>query len=205
MSRVNSMDLALRARAEAVIPGGMYGHQSVALMPEGYPQFFARAEGAHLWDVDGNRYLDMLSGLAVNALGHAHPQVIGAISAQLSTLGHVSNFFATPTQIALAEKLNAMTPGSHAKKTALFSTGAEAIENAIKIARSYTKRSRAYHDLVPAHRYGTPKEIAGAVEYLASDVTGYFIGHVLPVDGGFMAGGMPSLRLHIAAPEELHH
>ena len=68
---------------------------------------FVRGEGVHLWDADGNRYLDLLAGLAVNALGHAHPQVLGAISAQLSTLGHVSNFFATPTQIALAEKLAA--------------------------------------------------------------------------------------------------
>ncbi|MGB4628739.1 MAG: aminotransferase class III-fold pyridoxal phosphate-dependent enzyme, partial [Propionicimonas sp.] len=66
---------------------------------------FVRGEGAYLWDADGNRYLDLLAGLAVNALGHAHPQVLGAISAQLSTLGHVSNFFATPTQIALAERL----------------------------------------------------------------------------------------------------
>ena len=57
---------------------------------------FVRGEGVHLWDADGNRYLDLLAGLAVNALGHAHPQVLGAVSAQLSTLGHVSNFFATP-------------------------------------------------------------------------------------------------------------
>ncbi len=68
---------------------------------------FVRGEGTSLWDADGNRYLDLLAGLAVNALGHAHPQVMGAISAQLSTLGHVSNFFATPTQIALAERLAA--------------------------------------------------------------------------------------------------
>lgn len=57
---------------------------------------FVRGEGVHLWDADGNRYTDLLAGLAVNALGHAHPQVIAAISAQLGTLGHVSNFFATP-------------------------------------------------------------------------------------------------------------
>ena len=78
MSRVNSMDLALRARAEAVIPGGMYGHQSVALMPEGYPQFFARAEGAHLWDVDGNRYLDFMCGYGPNLFGYGHAASDGA-------------------------------------------------------------------------------------------------------------------------------
>ena len=74
---------------------------------------FVRGEGCHLWDADGNRYLDLLAGLAVNSLGHAHPQVLGAISAQLSTLGHVSNFFATPTQIALAERLTAVTTANH--------------------------------------------------------------------------------------------
>ena len=56
---------------------------------------FSHGEGIHLWDVDGNRYTDLLAGIAVNSLGHAHPAVTSAISAQLSTLGHVSNFFAT--------------------------------------------------------------------------------------------------------------
>jgi acetylornithine aminotransferase len=66
---------------------------------------FVRGEGVHLWDADGKQYLDLLAGIAVNALGHAHPALLGTISTQLSTLGHVSNFFATPTQVALAEKL----------------------------------------------------------------------------------------------------
>ncbi|HET7386657.1 MAG TPA: acetylornithine transaminase [Nocardioidaceae bacterium] len=65
----------------------------------------ARGEGAYVWDVDGNRYLDLLGGIAVNALGHAHPALVGAVNDQLSTLGHVSNFFATEPQIALAERL----------------------------------------------------------------------------------------------------
>ena len=99
---------------------------------------FVRGEGVNLWDADGNRYLDMLSGLAVNALGHAHPQVIGAISAQLSTLGHVSNFFATPTQIALAEKLTAVTtandPGREAR-VFFTNSGTEANEAGFKITR----------------------------------------------------------------------
>ena len=99
---------------------------------------FVRGEGVNLWDADGNRYLDMLSGLAVNALGHAHPQVIGAISAQLSTLGHVSNFFATPTQIALAEKLTAVTTANdHGREARVFFTnsGTEANEAGFKITR----------------------------------------------------------------------
>ncbi|MEZ5201136.1 MAG: acetylornithine transaminase [Micropruina glycogenica] len=105
---------------------------------------FVRGEGVHLWDADGNRYLDLLAGLAVNSLGHAHPQVIGAISAQLSTLGHVSNFFATPTQIALAEKLDALVtadaPGLPAR-VFFTNSGTEANEAGFKITRR-TGRTR---------------------------------------------------------------
>ncbi|MGD7708025.1 acetylornithine transaminase [Microlunatus sp. Y2014] len=94
---------------------------------------FVRGEGCHLWDADGRKYLDLLAGLAVNALGHAHPLVLSAITSQLSTLGHVSNFFATPAQIALAERLVAMT-GTHAK-VFFTNSGAEANEAAFKITR----------------------------------------------------------------------
>ncbi len=107
-------------------------------------RIFVRGEGAHLWDADGNRYLDLLAGLAVNALGHAHPQVLGAISAQLSTLGHVSNFFATPTQIALAERLTgfvtANAPGLEAR-VFFTNSGTEANEAGFKITRR-TGRTR---------------------------------------------------------------
>lgn len=114
-----------------------YGH---ALMNTFGPpkRVFVRGEGAHLWDADGNRYLDLLAGLAVNALGHAHPQVLGAISAQLSTLGHVSNFFATPTQIALAERLTSFVtvnaPGLEAR-VFFTNSGTEANEAGFKISR----------------------------------------------------------------------
>lgn len=105
---------------------------------------FVRGEGVHLWDADGARYLDLLAGLAVNALGHAHPQVLGAISAQLSTLGHVSNFFATPTQIALAERLAGFVttnaPGLEAR-VFFTNSGTEANEAGFKISRR-TGRTR---------------------------------------------------------------
>src|SRR4051794_36770591 len=65
----------------------------------------ARGEGCYVWDADGNRYLDLLGGIAVNALGHGHPALVGAVTEQLGTLGHVSNFFATEPQVALAERL----------------------------------------------------------------------------------------------------
>ncbi|MBP5990670.1 MAG: 4-aminobutyrate--2-oxoglutarate transaminase [Piscinibacter sp.] len=105
--------------------------------------FFAdRADNAELWDVEGQRFIDFAGGIAVMNSGHGHPKVVAAIEAQLKKFTHTC-YQVVPYEsyIALAEKLNALTPGSHAKKTALFSTGAEAIENAIKIARSYTKRS----------------------------------------------------------------
>jgi 4-aminobutyrate aminotransferase len=105
--------------------------------------FFAeRAQGAELWDAEGQRYIDFAGGIAVMNVGHGHPKVVAAIEAQLKRFTHTC-YQVVPYEsyIALAEKLNQITPGTHAKKTALFSTGAEAIENAIKIARAHTKRS----------------------------------------------------------------
>ncbi len=105
--------------------------------------FFAdHAENAELWDIEGRRYIDFAGGIAVLNTGHRHPKVIAAIEAQLKRFTHTC-YQVVPYEgyIALAEKLNALTPGTHAKKTALFSTGAEAVENAIKIARAHTKRA----------------------------------------------------------------
>jgi len=105
--------------------------------------FFAeRAQGAELWDVEGNRYIDFAGGIAVMNVGHGHPKVLAAVQAQLQRFTHTC-YQVVPYEgyVALAEKLNQLTPGTHAKKTAFFSTGAEAIENAIKIARVHTKRS----------------------------------------------------------------
>jgi 4-aminobutyrate aminotransferase len=129
----HSLNEQLMARKAAATPRG------VGVMGT----FFAdRAENAELWDVEGRRYIDFAGGIAVMNTGHCNPKVVAAIEAQLKRFTHTC-YQVVPYEsyIALAEKLNAMTPGAHAKKTALFSTGAEAIENAIKIARSYTKRS----------------------------------------------------------------
>jgi 4-aminobutyrate aminotransferase len=105
--------------------------------------FFAdRALGAELWDVEGRRYIDFAGGIAVMNVGHGHPKVVAAVKAQLERFSHTC-YQVVPYEsyIALAERLNQITPGTHAKKTAFFSTGAEAIENAVKIARAHTKRS----------------------------------------------------------------
>jgi acetylornithine/N-succinyldiaminopimelate aminotransferase len=106
----------------------------------GRPQrVLVRGEGCHVWDTDGRRYLDLLGGLAVNVLGHAHPAVTKAVTAQLETLGHVSNFFATEPQVMLAERVRAVAGGDG--RVFFTNSGAEAVETAFKIARR-TGRSR---------------------------------------------------------------
>ncbi len=104
--------------------------------------FFAeRAENAELWDVEGKRYVDFAGGIAVLNTGHLHPTVVAAVEQQLKRFSHTC-FQVAPYEsyVALAERLNAAAPGDHAKKTLLLTSGAEAVENAVKIARAYTKR-----------------------------------------------------------------
>ena len=99
-----------------------------------------RGQGVHLWDADGKEYTDLLAGIAVNCLGHAHPAIVEAVTTQLSTLGHVSNFFTTPAQVRLAEELISLTlPGRpvHESRVFLANSGTEANEAAFKIARRH--------------------------------------------------------------------
>jgi len=104
--------------------------------------YAVRAENAELWDAEGRRYLDFAAGIAVNNTGHRHPAVMAAVAEQAQAFTHTC-FHVAPYEgyIRLAERLNAMTPGDFAKKTVLVTTGAEAVENAIKMARAYTGRS----------------------------------------------------------------
>ena len=94
-----------------------------------------RGEGCYVWDAEGRRYLDLLAGIAVNVLGHAHPFLTSAITAQLATLGHVSNFFATPLQVALAERLLELVQAPPGSAVFFGNSGAEANEAAIKLTR----------------------------------------------------------------------
>jgi len=123
---------ALMARREAAIPRGPY-HAT--------PLFAAKAEGAVIEDVDGNRFIDFAGGIGCLNMGHRAPRVVAAIREQLEKYLHLC-FSVTPYEsyIAVAEKLNALAPGKFPKKTFIINTGAEAVENAIKIARAYTRR-----------------------------------------------------------------
>jgi 4-aminobutyrate aminotransferase / (S)-3-amino-2-methylpropionate transaminase / 5-aminovalerate transaminase len=124
--------LELMKRREVAVPRGI---------AHGTPIFAARAEGAVLEDVDGNRFIDFAGGIGCNNAGHRAPRVVAAIREQVDAFLHTC-FSVAPYEkyIAVAEKLNAITPGTFAKKTILVNSGAEAIENAIKIARFYTRR-----------------------------------------------------------------
>jgi 4-aminobutyrate aminotransferase / (S)-3-amino-2-methylpropionate transaminase / 5-aminovalerate transaminase len=123
---------ALMGRRQAAIPRGPYS---------AVPIFMTSAEGATMEDVDGNRYLDFAGGIGCLNVGHHAPRVTAAIKEQLEKHLHLC-FAVTPYEsyVALAEKLNSLTPGKFAKKTILVNSGAEAVENSIKIARAYTKR-----------------------------------------------------------------
>jgi 4-aminobutyrate aminotransferase / (S)-3-amino-2-methylpropionate transaminase / 5-aminovalerate transaminase len=106
------------------------------------PVYIERADNAELWDVEGRRFIDFAGGIAVVNTGHLHPRVKAAVAKQLEAFTHTCVMI-TPYGVAveLAEKLNALVPGPAPKKTMLVTTGAEAVENAIKIARAHTRRS----------------------------------------------------------------
>ena len=134
---------ALHERRKAVVSAGL---------TNGFPVYIERADGAIVRDVDGNQILDLGSGIAVTTVGHAVPEVIDAVSAQVAAFTHTC-FMVTPYEsyVAVCEELAALTPGTHDKTSALFNSGSEAVENAVKIARLATGRQaiivfdHAYH------------------------------------------------------------
>ncbi len=94
-----------------------------------------RGEGAHVWDADGRRYLDLVGGIAVNALGHAHPAVVDAVTRQIATLGHTSNLYVNPVAVELAEELLDVAGLAGQAKVLFANSGAEAVEAAVKLSR----------------------------------------------------------------------
>jgi acetylornithine/N-succinyldiaminopimelate aminotransferase len=135
--------------AAAIVPSSsgadwLARYSSSLLGVFGTPQrVLVRGAGCLVWDADGKEYLDLLGGIAVNALGHAHPFVTSVISSQLATLGHVSNFFTSPTQVALAEKLLEISHAPAGSKVFFANSGTEAVEAAFKLARRNTGVSGA--------------------------------------------------------------
>ncbi|QKJ66773.1 4-aminobutyrate--2-oxoglutarate transaminase [Deefgea piscis] len=175
-----SNNQTLRQRQAAATPRG------VGVMA---PFFIERALNAELWDVEGRRFIDFAGGIAVLNTGHCHPTVSAAVQKQLAAFTH-SCYQVVPYEsyIALAERINALTPGTHAKKTAFFSSGAEAVENAIKIARAATARSAV---------------IAFTGGFHGRTMMGMALtGKVTPYKVGF--GPFPGEVYHAPFPQELH-
>jgi len=151
MARPNSRDRELRERAAAVIPGGMYGHQSVGLLPDDYPQFFQRGEGAHIWDADGTRYLDFMCAYGPNLFGYANPEIDAAYVRQLG----LGDTLTGPTglMVELAEAMVGMV--SHADWAIFCKNGTDATTMALTTARAHTRRRKvvrakgAYHGAAP--------------------------------------------------------
>ena len=174
--QVETADQKLRARARRVIPGGMYGHMRADGLPAGYPQFFARGEGCHIWDVDGRRYVDFMCSWGPNILGHKHPAVLEAVQRQLAA-GDCLN---GPTErlVELAERLVRLVP---AADWALFSkNGTDATTTCVTLARAETGRKKilaargAYHGAVPwctPYPFGvTAEDRAHLIEYVYNDI-----------------------------------
>ncbi|HEY1448531.1 MAG TPA: aminotransferase class III-fold pyridoxal phosphate-dependent enzyme [Caulobacteraceae bacterium] len=145
------IDKALQERARAVIPGGIYGHQSTRLMPDDYPQFFARARGAKLWDVDGHELLDFMCAYGPNLLGYGDEAVDAAFQRQLD-LGDTMTG-PTALMVELAEAMTSMI--SHADWAIFCKNGTDATLISLMTARAHTRRSTiilakgAYHGAAP--------------------------------------------------------
>jgi 4-aminobutyrate aminotransferase len=148
-----------------------------------------RAENAEIWDKQGNRYIDFAAGIAVVNTGHRHPRVIAAVKAQLDRFTHTCHQVVPyENYVALAERLNALLPGDFAKKTIFATTGAEAVENAVKIARHYTGRAAV---------------VAFAGGFHGRTFMGMALtGKVQPYKAGF--GPMMGDVWHLPFPVELH-
>lgn len=147
-----------------------------------------RAENAEIWDKEGNRYIDFAAGIAVVNTGHRHPRVIEAVKAQLDRFTHTCHQVVPyENYVALAERLNEIVPGNFAKKTIFVTTGAEAVENAVKIARAATGRQAVV-------------AFGGAFHgrtFMGMALTG----KVVPYKVGF--GAMPGDVFHVPFPVEL--
>lgn len=176
----NFTNAALFARREAAIPRGV-GHS--------HQIFIDKGENAEVWDVEGRRFIDFAGGIAVLNTGHRHPAVIQAVKDQLDKYTHTCfQVLAYEPYVELAERINAKAPGNFAKKTVFLTTGAEAVENAIKIARAATGRSGVI--------------CFGGGYHGRTMMTLAMTGKVAPYKTGF--GPFPAEVFHATFPNALH-
>ena len=171
---------ALLARRQAAIPRGVgFSH----------PIFIERGENAEIWDVEGRRFIDFAGGIAVLNTGHRHPKIVQAVKDQLDHYTHTCfQVLAYEPYVELAERINAKAPGNFAKKTLFLTTGAEAVENAIKIARAHTGRSGVI--------------AFGGGYHGRTLLTLGLTGKVVPYKTGF--GPFPAEVFHARFPNALH-
>ena len=170
----------LHERRMAAVPRGV-GHATAI--------YAKRAKNAEIWSEDGKRYIDFAAGIAVVNTGHQHPKIVAAVEEQLKTFSHAC-FQVTPyeTYVRLAERLNAIAPVASPAKTILFSTGAEAVENAVKVARAFT---------------GRPGIVSFSGGFHGRTLMGMALtGKVVPYKKGF--GPFPADVYNVAFPNEYH-
>ncbi|MBQ0961465.1 4-aminobutyrate--2-oxoglutarate transaminase [Ideonella sp. 4Y11] len=179
-AKTTATNQALMARRRAALPTGL---------GQTYEVFVDRAENAEVWDVEGKRYIDFAGGIAVLNTGHRHPKIVEAVKAQLDQVHHTCfQVVAYEPYVELAEQLIARTPGNFAKKAYFLSTGAEAVENAVKIARAATKRQAV---------------IAFGGGFHGRTLLGMALtGKVAPYKAGF--GPFPAEIYHAEFPNPLH-
>lgn len=170
----------VQARKEDAIARG------VGMMTQVYAD---RAENSEIWDIEGNRYIDFAAGIAVVNTGHRHPKIIKAVKAQLDRFTHTCHQVVPyENYVSLAERLNGLVPGDFAKKTVFVTTGAEAVENSVKIARAATGRSAVIAFTGGFH----------GRTFMGMSLTG----KVFPYKAGF--GAMPADVYHVPMPIDLH-
>src|SRR5579863_4424778 len=204
----NSADAALRRRAHAVIPNGLWGHQNAGSLPEGYPQFFARAEGCRLWDVDGREFIDLMCSWGPIILGHHHPAVEEAAERQ-ARAGDCMNGPGAAL-VDLAETF--VDTVAHADWIELQKNGTDATTLCVTIARAHTQRRKiliargSYHGASPLFSPSligmTPEDRVHVIYYEYNDV-GSLREAARAADGDLAAVLVTAFRHDVRREQEL--
>jgi glutamate-1-semialdehyde 2,1-aminomutase len=205
-ARTGANDERLRQRAQAVIPGGIYGHMSATALPPEYPQFFSRSEGSHVWDVDGNEYVDLMCSFGPIILGHKHPKVEAAAAAQRADGDTQAGPGAAMVEAAelLVDRV------AHADWAMFGKNGTDATTTCLTIARAATGRTKvlaaagAYHGSAPwctPRMDGvTPEDRSNLAYYTFNDIAS--VRRALEEAGGEPAAIIVSPFKHDAGTDE---